>query len=74
MRANALEGAWEILQSKYQGNARVKLIKLKGLKREFENLKIKESKEVEQYSSRLTELVNRMRAHREEETDQIIFQ
>ncbi|KAF5458969.1 hypothetical protein F2P56_022961, partial [Juglans regia] len=62
MRAETSKAAWEILQAEFQGNTKVKLIKLQGFRREFENLKMKESEAVKEYDSRLIELVDQMRA------------
>ncbi|TXG67208.1 hypothetical protein EZV62_008483 [Acer yangbiense] len=74
MRATTSKQAWDILQLEFQGNAKVKSIKLQGLRRELENFKMKESESVKEYCSRLIELVNQMRTYGEEVTDQRIVQ
>ncbi|TXG55956.1 hypothetical protein EZV62_017269 [Acer yangbiense] len=74
MRATTSKEAWDILQLEFQGNAKVKSIKLQGLRRELENFKMKESESAKEYCSRLIELVNQMRAYGEEVTDQRIVQ
>lgn len=35
--------AWEISEREYQGNSKTKTIKLQGMRREFHNLKMKDS-------------------------------
>ena len=40
MRATTSKQAWDILQLEFQGNAKVKSIKLQGLRRELENFKM----------------------------------
>ncbi len=44
---NAKE-AWEMLEMSYKGGAKAKAIKLQNLRRDFENLKMKDSNSVEQ--------------------------
>ncbi|KAK0573764.1 hypothetical protein LWI29_013191 [Acer saccharum] len=54
---------WEELKSRFEGSERAKLVKLLTLKREFENLKMKDSETVKDYSSKLSDLVNPMRLY-----------
>ncbi|XP_055961872.1 uncharacterized protein LOC130015548 [Mercurialis annua] len=49
------------LKEENEGSERVKTVRLLSLKREFENLKMKESEAVKEYSSKVMELVNQMR-------------
>ncbi|XP_050238265.1 uncharacterized protein LOC126687752 [Mercurialis annua] len=59
----ALESAkevWKKLKEENEGSERVKTVRLLSLKREFENLKLKESEAVKEYSSKVMELVNQM--------------
>ena len=42
MRANTAKEAWDILQGEYLGDAKVRTIKLQTLRRELENIKMKE--------------------------------
>ena len=41
--------AWDIIETAYQGTSKVKIIKLKTLRREFENLQMKDSDSVDQF-------------------------
>ncbi|KAJ4728947.1 Retrovirus-related Pol polyprotein from transposon TNT 1-94 [Melia azedarach] len=60
----ALETAkevWDQLKEQNEGSDRVKAVRLLTLKREFENLKMKETETIKVYSSKVMELVNQMR-------------
>ncbi|KAJ4725389.1 Retrovirus-related Pol polyprotein from transposon TNT 1-94 [Melia azedarach] len=60
----ALETAkevWDQLKEQNEGSDRVKAVRLFTLKREFENLKMKEAETIKVYSSKVMELVNQMR-------------
>ena len=46
------------LKERFEGNERVKAIKLLALTRDFEILRIKENEPIKDYSSKLTELMN----------------
>lgn len=74
MRATTSKQAWKILQLEFQGNSKVKTIKLQGLRRELENLKMKDSETAKEYCSKLIEVVNQMRAYGEPITDERIVQ
>lgn len=74
MRATTAKPACETLQQEFQGNEKVKSIKLQSLRRELENFRMKESENVKDYASRLIELVNQLRANGEEVSDQRIVQ
>lgn len=43
MRASTAKEAWEILQQEFHGSDKVQPIKLQNLRREFENIKMKET-------------------------------
>ncbi len=72
--ANNAKEAWELLETSYQGAAKVKTIKLQNWRREFENLKIKESDSVEQFTTQVTNLVTQLRLLGEELLDQRIVE
>ncbi|KAF2301679.1 hypothetical protein GH714_028650 [Hevea brasiliensis] len=48
---------WDKLKEEFEGSDRVKKVKLRTLKREFEMLRMKEDETVKQYASKLMELV-----------------
>ncbi|KAK4382390.1 Retrovirus-related Pol polyprotein from transposon TNT 1-94 [Sesamum angolense] len=47
--ATLAKEAWSILQKEYQGSAKVRIIKLQTLKRDFENMKMKDSETIDEY-------------------------
>ncbi|TXG68897.1 hypothetical protein EZV62_003832 [Acer yangbiense] len=63
MHLETSKSIWDELKSRFEGSERVKSVKLLTLKREFENLKMKDSETVKDYSSKLSELVNQMRLY-----------
>ena len=62
MRAKTAKEAWEILQQEFEGDSKVRTVKLQSLKRDFENEKMKENESLNEYFNRLSELVNQMKS------------
>nr|KYP47879.1 hypothetical protein KK1_030449 [Cajanus cajan] len=52
---------WDKIQDEFEGNSRVKSIRLLTLKRKFELMKMKDNESVKDYSGRLMDVVNQMR-------------
>ncbi|TXG70321.1 hypothetical protein EZV62_005256 [Acer yangbiense] len=63
MHLETAKSIWDELNSRFEGSERVKLVKLLTLKREFQNLKMKDSETVKDYSSKLSDLENQMRLY-----------
>ncbi|TXG70326.1 hypothetical protein EZV62_005261 [Acer yangbiense] len=63
MHLETTKSIWDELKSRFEGSEKVKLVKLLTLKREFENLKMKDSETVMDYSSKLSDLENQMRLY-----------
>uniref|UniRef100_A0A803L759 Methyltransferase n=1 Tax=Chenopodium quinoa TaxID=63459 RepID=A0A803L759_CHEQI len=72
MRANTAKEAREILQQEFQGDSKVRSIKLQSLRRDFENLRMKDNDLVKDYFSRIIEIVNQMKSYGEEISDEKI--
>lgn len=53
--AETSKDAWEILRKKFQGSAKVIIVKLKSLMRDFETLFIKRNESVQDFLSRVTQ-------------------
>ena len=53
--------AWLILQTKFQGSSKVVAVKLQTLRNEFETLQMKTGEAVQEYISRVTNIINQMR-------------
>ncbi|KAL0397757.1 UNVERIFIED_CONTAM: hypothetical protein Scaly_0224100 [Sesamum calycinum] len=61
--ATSAKEAWSILQKEYQGSAKVRIIKLQTLRRDFENMKMKDSETIDEYYTKVRELVNQLKAY-----------
>ena len=66
--------AWDILKSIYQGNDRVKTVKLETLRMHFETLKMTDSENVDQSMTRVMGIVNQIRLTGEAIPDQCIVE
>ncbi|KAK4386665.1 hypothetical protein Sango_2537100 [Sesamum angolense] len=64
--ATLAKEAWSILQKEYQGSAKVRIIKLQTLRRDFENMKMKDSETIDEYYTKVRELVNQLKAYGED--------
>jgi hypothetical protein len=56
--ATSLKMAWDILETCYQGVSKVKIVKLQNLRRDFENLKIKDNESVDTFMTQVMSVVN----------------
>jgi hypothetical protein len=74
MGATRAKKAWAILQEEFQGDKKVRVIKLQTFKRDFENMRMKENESVKDYSTRFLELVNQMKAYGEDMINCIIVE
>ncbi|KAK0595122.1 hypothetical protein LWI29_003767 [Acer saccharum] len=74
MGATKAKEAWEILQQEFQGSIKEIAIKLQNLRREFENLKMKDSESMKDYFSRVIDVVNHIKTYGENITDQRIVE
>jgi transposase InsO family protein len=72
--AGTSKQAWDILKSSYQGNDRVKTVKLQTLRTQFETLRMTESENVDQFMTRVMGIVNQIRLTGEAITDQHIVE
>ncbi|XP_039065065.1 uncharacterized protein LOC120210382 [Hibiscus syriacus] len=70
--ANTVKEAWGILQTIFQGSSKVMKIKLQSLRRDFETLQMKGGEPVQDFLSRVAEIVNKMRSYGENINDQTI--
>jgi hypothetical protein len=72
--AGTSKQAWDILKTSYQGNDRVKIVKLQSLWTQFETLRMTESETVDQFMTRVMGIVNQIRLIGETITDQRIVE
>jgi hypothetical protein len=74
MRATRVKEDWDTLQEEFQGDKKVRAIKLQTLSRDFKNMRMKENESVKDYSTRFLELVNQMKAYGEDMIDRRIVE
>ncbi|GJW10022.1 reverse transcriptase domain-containing protein [Tanacetum coccineum] len=61
--AETSKETWEILQNEFKGSTKVITVKLQTLRREFKNLNMKSLKSAQDYLSRVSTLVNKMKSY-----------
>ncbi|KAK2969370.1 hypothetical protein RJ640_000642 [Escallonia rubra] len=74
MRVESAKEAWETLRNEFQGDDKVRAIKLQSLRKDLENMKMKEDESLKDYSSRFLELINQMKTHGEDISDRRIVE
>jgi hypothetical protein len=72
--ATTTKQAWDIPETTYQGTSKVKIAKLQALRREFENLQMKDFDSIDQFTYRVTDLVNQIRQNGDELVDQKVVE
>lgn len=68
------KSAWDILETVYQGMAKVKTAKLQLLRREFETLQMKDSHTVDSFMTFVVGMVNQMKSHGEDVPDKRVVE
>ncbi len=69
MACETTKEAWDKIKEEFQGTEKTKQMKLLTLKREYENLMMKETESIKDYTSLLMEVVNKMRLMGEDISD-----
>ncbi|KAL4012936.1 hypothetical protein IC575_025083 [Cucumis melo] len=72
--ATSAKAAWDILRSTYQGEDKVKMIRLQALRSEFDCIKMKETETIEEFFNRILVIVNSLRSNGEEVGDQRVVE
>jgi len=70
--AETSKQAWDILKKDFHGSTKVMTVKLQSLRRDFENSSMKSSESVQGYLSRVSAIVNHMKAYGDKITDETI--
>ncbi|KAK4837649.1 hypothetical protein QYF36_007280 [Acer negundo] len=65
MGATTAKEAWDILKEEFHGNEKVRTVKLQTLRRELENIKMKDFETAENYYARIKDIINQMKAYGE---------
>ena len=68
--ATIAKQAWDILETTYEGTSKAKISKLQALRREFENLQVKDYDSIDQFTYRVMDFVNQIRQNGDEIADQ----
>ncbi|RVW55367.1 Retrovirus-related Pol polyprotein from transposon TNT 1-94 [Vitis vinifera] len=63
-----------LFNKEFQGDKRTRSVKLQALRRELENMKMKENETLNEFSSKFMELVNQMKSYGEEISDKRIVE
>lgn len=66
--------AWESLETEVYGDKKVRTINLQTLRREFQNLKMIEYEKIDEYCTRVVNIVNEMRNHGDTISDQQVME
>ncbi|XP_075507299.1 uncharacterized protein LOC142544102 [Primulina tabacum] len=74
MSLESAKNIWDYLKKEYQGNERTKNMQVLNLIREFEMLKMKETKTIKEYSNKLLGIVNKVRLLGKDFSDERIVQ
>lgn len=61
MVLESAKAIWDFLKAEYQGDERIKSMKVLNLIREFERQQMKESETIKEYSDRLIDIANKVR-------------
>ena len=70
MNATSSKQTWDILKAEFEGNKKITTIKLQALRREFENLKMKDWELIKDYSFRIIKLLNELKSNGENIADE----
>jgi uncharacterized lipoprotein YehR (DUF1307 family) len=74
MGCNTAKEVWDKLESVYEGDPKVKQVKLRRHRAEFENLKMNEKEDIATYFLRVDEVVNAIRGLGEEVDESLVVQ
>lgn len=68
------KAAWDALQNLYEGEEKVKLVRLQTLRAEFDTIRMKDSETIEEFFNRVLLIVNQLRSNGETIEDQRIVE
>ncbi|KAK4433557.1 hypothetical protein Salat_1118000 [Sesamum alatum] len=72
--ASTAKEAWDTLEQEFHGDEKVRSINLQTLRRDFQNLKMKDYENIQEYQTRVIEIINQMRMYDEKVTDQLVVE
>ncbi|XP_024162529.1 uncharacterized protein LOC112169713 [Rosa chinensis] len=68
------KAAWDVLLLEFKGSEKVRVVKLQYLRRDFEYTRMNETELLNDYSTRLTDIVNQMKTYGESITEKRVVQ
>ncbi|CAN6562772.1 unnamed protein product [Malus baccata var. baccata] len=68
------KSAWDVLEKVYRGSTKVSAVNLQSLRRDFEYIRMKDDELLDDYLSRLSEIINQMKSYGEILYDERIVQ
>ena len=72
--AESSKKSWDTLETFYQGVTKAKNVKLQNLRRDFENLKMKDNDTVDNFMTQVMNIVNQLREYGEDLQDQRVIE
>ena len=66
--------AWDFLKTEVYSDEKVRTINIQTLRREFQNLKMIESEKIDQYCTKVMNIVNEMKKHSDTISDQQVVE
>lgn len=72
--ASTAKEAWDILEGEFHGDEKVRSINLQSLKKDFQNLRMKDSENIQSYHARVMEIVNQMKTYGDNISDQHVVE
>ena len=63
---NYVKDAWNILEMNFKGIDKVRVVKLQMVRREFENLQMRDNGPIVEFSSRISTLINQLKSNGED--------
>jgi hypothetical protein len=66
--------SWDILETSYQGVSKVKTAKVQNLRRDFENMKMKDNESVDSFMNQVMNIVNQLRQYGEDLSDKRVIE
>lgn len=72
--ATTAKEAWDKLEEEFKGSEKVRVVRLQALSREFKNFRMKETEKVNDYTSRVVDIVNQIKLNGEKISDKRVVQ
>ena len=71
---NYAKEAWDILEKNFKGTNKVRVVKLQMIKREFENLQMRDNEPIAEFSSQISTLINQVKSNGKESAEKRIVE